>query len=243
MDIKLRHTPSFGVARLTLGTNEPVKVEAGSMYAMSSGVALDSKMEGGFMKAAKRAMLGGESFFISTYTAPEHGGFVDVAARLPGDLLPLDIAPDRGMFVQKGSWIASSSHVELDTRWGGFKNLFGQEGGFILRASGSGSMVVSCYGALETWDLQPGQVLIVDTGHMVAYEESVQMTLRKATGGLVQSFKSGEGFVFEFTGPGKVMTQTRNPNELLGWIGATLGTGNSSGTSSSGVLGGVFGRD
>jgi uncharacterized protein (TIGR00266 family) len=243
MEIKLRHTPSFGVARLMLGANEHVKVEAGAMYAMSSGVALESKMDGGFMKAAKRAMLGGESFFISSYLAPEQGGFVDVAARLPGDLLPLEVAPDRGMFVQKGSWLASGNAVELDTKWGGFKNMFGQEGGFILRASGMGSMVISCYGALETWDLQPGQVLIVDTGHMVAYEESVQMSLRKATGGLVQSFKSGEGFVFDFTGPGKVMTQTRNPNELLGWIGATIGTGNSSGTSSSGVLGGVFGRD
>ena len=80
MDIKLRHTPSFGVARLMLGADEHVKVEAGAMYAMSAGVALDSKMDGGFMKAAKRAMLGGESFFISNYTAPAQGGFVDVGA-------------------------------------------------------------------------------------------------------------------------------------------------------------------
>lgn len=243
MEIKLRHTPSFGVARMVLGANEAVKVEAGAMYAMSSGVVLESKMDGGFMKAAKRAMLGGESFFITTYTAPAHGGFVDTAARLPGDLLALDIAPDRAMFVQRGSWLASAASVELDTKWGGFKNMFGSEGGFILRAAGTGQMVISCYGALETWDLQPGQMLTVDTGHMVAYEESVQMTLRKATGGLVQSFKSGEGLVFDFTGPGKVMTQTRNPNELLGWIGAAIGTGNSSGTAPGGVLGGVFGRD
>jgi uncharacterized protein (TIGR00266 family) len=243
MEVALRHTPSFGVARVKLAGGEPVKVESGAMYAMSAGVVLESKMEGGFLKSAKRAMLGGESFFVSTYTAPQQGGFVDVAARLPGDLLSVEIAPDRALFVQKGSWLASASGVELDTKWGGFKNMFGSEGGFILRATGSGPLVMSCYGALETWDLQPGQTLTVDTGHMVSYEETVQMNLRKVTGGLVQSFKSGEGLVFDFVGPGRVTTQTRNPNEFLGWIGAMLGTSNSSGAGPAGMLGGVFGRD
>jgi uncharacterized protein (TIGR00266 family) len=239
----MRHTPSFGVARIMLTGHEGVKVESGSMYAMSAGVELQSKMEGGFLRAAKRAMLGGESFFISTYTAPSRGGFVDLAARLPGDLLSVVIAPDKAMFVQKGSWLGSAIGVNVDTKWGGFKNLFGSEGGFILRAEGAGSLVMSCYGALETWDLQAGQSLTVDTGHMVAYEDTVQMSIRKATGGLVQTFKSGEGLVFDFVGPGKVMTQTRNPNELIGWISSFLGTGNSSGASPGGVLGGVFGRD
>jgi uncharacterized protein (AIM24 family) len=223
VEVALRHTPSFGVARVKLGASEHVKVESGAMYAMSAGVVLESKMEGGFLKSAKRAMLGGESFFVSTYTAPQQGGFVDVAARLPGDLLSVEIAPDRALFVQKGSW-------------------FGAEGGFILRAAGSGPLVMACYGALETWDLQPGQTLTVDTGHMVSYEETVQMTLRKVTGGIVQSIKSGEGLVFDFVGPGRVTTQTRNPNEFLSWIGSTLGSGNAS-PAGGGMLGGVFGRD
>lgn len=241
MEISTRHTPSFGVARLALAPGEPVKVESGAMYAMSSGVVLESKMEGGFLKAAKRAVAGGESFFVSTYTAPAHGGFVDVAARLPGDILTFDITPDKAMFVSRGSWLASSADIAVDTKWGGFKNLFGGEGGFILRASGQGHMVVACYGALETWDLQAGQVITVDTGHMVAYEETVQMTMRKAAGGLVQSFKSGENFVFDFAGPGKVMTQTRNPSELVGWIQGMLGAAGG-GAGAGGVLGGLMGR-
>ncbi len=76
---------------------------------------------------------------------------------------------------------------------------------------------------------------------MVAYEESVQMSIRKATGGLVQTFKSGEGLVFDFEGPGRVWTQTRNPNELLGWISATLGSGSGSGPGQGG-LGSLLGR-
>ncbi|MGD9793033.1 MAG: TIGR00266 family protein [Acidimicrobiia bacterium] len=244
MQVVTRQTPSFGVARLNLAGSESVRAEAGAMMATSAGVIVAAKAEGGVLKSLKRAALGGESFFITTYTAPSQGGWVDVAPRLPGDLLTLDITPERSLIVQKGSWLASAQSVELDTKWGGFKNMFGSEGAFIVRAAGSGPIVIACYGALETWDLAPGQTITVDTGHMVAYEDTVQMGLRKVTGGLVQTFKSGEGLVFDFTGPGKVMTQTRNPNEFLSWIGATIGTGNSgAGGGVGGILGGLGSRD
>ncbi len=122
--------------------------------------------------------------------------------------------------------------------------MFGSEGAFIIRAEGEGPVVFACYGALETWNLEAGQSITVDTGHMVAYESTITMQLRKVTGGLVQTFKSGEGLVFDFTGPGKVMTQTRNPNELLGWISAAIGTSNSgTGVAAGGLVGGLFGRD
>jgi uncharacterized protein (TIGR00266 family) len=238
MEIATRHTPAYGVARLTLAAGEQVRVESGAMMAMSSGVTLASKAEGGIMKSLKRAALGGESFFVSTYAAPAGGGFVDVAARLPGDISSYTVDPGRALFISKGSWVANEKTVTINTQWGGFKNMFGSEGGFILRAEGDGQAVFACYGALEVWNLQPGQSITVDTGHMVAYEESVQMAIRKASGGLVQTFKSGEGLVFDFAGPGRVWTQTRNPNELLGWIGATLGQGSSSSPS----IGGLFGR-
>lgn len=243
MQITTRQTPAFGVARLALAPNEPVRVEAGAMMAMSAGVVLESKMEGGFMKSIKRAALGGESFFVNTYTAPSQGGWVDVAARLPGDLTSLEVPPGRALFIQKGSWLASASTVEIDAKWGGFKNMFGSEGGFIVRAGGQGPVVVTCYGALETWNLEAGQTITLDTGHMVAYEDTVTMALRKVTGGFVQTFKSGEGLVFDFTGPGKVLSQTRNPNELIGWIQSFVGTGNSGGTGMGGALGGLLGRD
>jgi uncharacterized protein (TIGR00266 family) len=244
MKITTRHTPAFGVARLELAGGESVRAESGSMMAMAPDVNLQSKAQGGVMKSLKRAALGGESFFISTYTAPPTGGWVDVAARLPGDLVTLNVDPANPMMVQKGSWLAAEQTVELETKWGGFKNMFGSEGGFILRAEGSGQLLVSAYGAVETWELQPGQKITLDTGHMVAYEASVEMELRKATGGLVQTFKSGEGLVFDFTGPGKLIVQTRNPSEFLGWISATLGTGNSGADGGAGgLIGGLLGRD
>jgi uncharacterized protein (TIGR00266 family) len=244
MQVQTRQGPAYGVARLSLAPQEQVRVEAGAMMAMSGGVTLTSKMEGGFMKSLKRAALGGESFFQTTYTAPDQGGFVDVAARLPGDVISYDVNPATALFIQKGSWLANALSVNIDAQWGGFKNMFGSEGGFIIRAEGQGPVVFACYGALETWNLEAGQTITVDTGHMVAYESTITMNLRKVTGGLVQTFKSGEGLVFDFTGPGKVMTQTRNPTELLGWIQAAVGTANSgSGGAMGGVVGGLFGRD
>ena len=244
MQVQIRQGPAYGVARLTLEPDEAARVESGAMMAMSAGVALQSKAEGGVMKSLKRAALGGESFFVSTYTAPSSGGFVDVAARLPGDITNHELTPGHALFVQKGSWLANDIDVRLDTQWGGFKNLFGSEGGFIIRTEGQGIVVFACYGALEVWNLQNGQSITIDTGHMVAYEDTVQMVMRKASGGgLVQSFKSGEGYVFDFTGPGKVWTQTRNPNELIGWIQSFVGTANSSGGSLGGAFGGLLGRD
>lgn len=244
MQVTTRLTPSFGVARIALAGSEAVKVEAGAMMAMATTVTLEAKAEGGVFKSLKRAALGGESFFVTTYHAPADGGWVDVAARLPGDLLSIELNGTTGLAVQKGSWLASAQTVQLDTKWGGFKNMFGSEGGFIIHASGNGPIVIACYGGLEAWDLAPGQSITVDTGHMVAYEDTVGMQLRKVTGGFVQTFKSGEGLVFDFTGPGKVWTQTRNPNELLGWISSAVGTGNSGGGATvGGALGGLFGRD
>ena len=243
MQIQTRQGPAYGVARITLGPNEPVRVESGAMMAMSPNVNLQAKAEGGVLKSLKRAALGGESFFVSTYTAPAEGGFVDVAARLPGDIITFEVTPATPLFIQKGSWLANDTNVTIDTQWGGFKNMFGSEGAFIIRAEGQGPVVFACYGALETWDLGPGQSITVDTGHMVAYEGTVGMSLRKASGGIIQSFKSGEGIVFDFTGPGKVWTQTRNPNELAGWIQSMIGTGNSAPSGPAGIVGGLFSRD
>ena len=243
MEVQNRQGPAFGVARITLGPNERIKAESGAMMATTPAVMVEARAEGGVLKSLKRAALGGESFFVTSYTAPAEGGWVDVAARLPGDTQVVDL-DGSAWFVQKGSWLASADSVQLDTKWGGFKNMFGSEGGFILRAEGHGPMVIAAYGAIEAWDLQPGQTITLDTGHMVAYQESVTMNLRKVTGGLVQTFKSGEGLVFDFTGPGRVLIQTRNPHEFLSFISSTLGTGNSgAGGGAAGVVGGLLGRD
>lgn len=240
MNIETRQGPAYAVARISMAPNESVRAESGAMMMMSSGVVLTSNAQGGVLKSLKRAALGGESFFVSTFTAPAQGGFVDVAARLPGDIAVINLESSTPLFISRGSWLANDGGITLDAKWGGFKNMFGSEGGFIVRAEGNGPVVIGCYGALEQINLVAGESITVDTGHMVAYDASVTMNIRKAAGGLVQSFKSGEGLAFEFSGPGRVWVQTRNPTELLGWIQAAVGTSNSGAGASVG-LGGLAG--
>ncbi|MFD9896320.1 TIGR00266 family protein [Amycolatopsis sp. NPDC059027] len=218
MQVHLRQQPAFAVARLMLAPGEPARVESGAMMATSYGVQVESRAQGGIMKGLGRAVLGGESFFISTYTAPQNGGWVDVAANLPGDIQVVELDGRVGWCVTRGCWLASSHGIQTETKWGGFKNLFGGEGGFLTHATGQGQLVVACYGALETITLQPGEVVTIDTGHVVAYADTVQYQVRKVSTGIIQSMKSGEGLVFDFAGPGQVMTQTRNPSSLISWI-------------------------
>lgn len=216
MNLAIRHSPSFAVVRAELAGGEEIRIESGAMMAMSAGVTLESKMEGGLKKGLMRSVLGGESLFITRLTAGADGDWVDAAARMPGDAAVLDVAGSLNL--TSGAWLLSGPGVDIDTKWGGFKNLVGGEDGFLVKANGTGQVVVGCYGALEVYELAAGQQLVLDSGHLVAYEDSLTLTTRKVTGGLMQTLKSGEGLVFEFTGPGRVWGQTRNEGELIAWL-------------------------
>ena len=123
MDIQIRHNPAFAVARAVLAPGEAIKAESGAMMATSGGVAIEAKMEGGLMKGLKRSVLGGESLFMTTLTAPPTGGWVDLAANLPGDAFVLDV---NGAYnLTRGAWLCNEASIAIDTKWGGLKNLAG----------------------------------------------------------------------------------------------------------------------
>jgi uncharacterized protein (TIGR00266 family) len=242
MEVQLRHDPSFTVARCILGGNELVRVEGGAMIAHSAGVQLEAKAQGGIMAGLKRSVLGGGSFFVTTYTAPAQGGWVDVAGVLPGDTVPIDVTPEQPFFLRRGSWIANSSNVQIDTQWGGMANLFGGEGGFGFRASGQGEALVSIYGAVDVIDLEQGESVTIDTGHVVAYALNVKFQMRRAVRGRsIQSMKSGEGWVFDFHGPGRVLLQSRNPEAFAQWVAETA-PGEQPREGLGGIGGGGLGR-
>ncbi len=222
MRVVIRHNPAYAVARCDLDADENLRVQADAMIAHSMGVTFQAAVDGGLMKGLKRKVLGGESLFVTTYTAGSMGGWVDVAPQLPGDVFTLDLA-EQGLLISRGGWVASSGTIEIDTKWGGMRNLFGGEGGFIVRASGVGSIVLACFGALDIFELGAGEKVVLDSNHMVAYDETMTYILRRAVEGrTIQSVTTGEGFVFEFTGPGRVFSQTRSPNALVGWLARAL---------------------
>jgi uncharacterized protein (TIGR00266 family) len=215
MQVQLKHQPSFTIAVLTLSPNEQVKVEPGAMVGYSDGVAVETKAEGGLLGGFKR-MVGGESFFQNTYSAPSQGGELVLAPSLPGDVFTLQLSGDT-FYLQSGAYIASEMGVTTDTSWGGARGFFGGAGLILLRMTGSGLLVAGCYGAVEERVLAAGQTYTVDTGHIVGFDASVQFSVRKQ-GNWKSAILGGEGLVCELVGPGRVLMQTRSEEAFLGWL-------------------------
>lgn len=210
------HQTAFSLAVIQLEAERSICAEAGAMVSMSANVELQSQMKGGLFGALKRA-VGGESAFVSTFTARGGPGEVTFAPGAPGDIAAIEMR-NQAFFVQASSYLAGDAGLNVDTRWGGAKSFFGGEGLFVLQITGSGLLLVSSFGAIHRKRLRPGERYVVDTGHLVAWEGSTQYTLRKAAAGFFRSFVSGEGIVAEFTGPGEILIQTRNLAALAGLL-------------------------
>jgi uncharacterized protein (TIGR00266 family) len=205
---EILHQPSFSLAVLQLQSEQSIQAEAGAMVSMSANVELQSQMKGGLFGAIKRA-AGGESAFISTFTARGGPGEVTLAPGAPGDVAAIEMT-NQSFFVQSSSYLAGDAGLTVDTKWGGAKTFFSGEGLFVLLVQGQGLLLVSSFGAIHRKRLAPGERYVVDTGHLVAWEGTTQYTLRKAAAGFFRSMMSGEGIVAEFTGPGELLIQTRN---------------------------------
>ncbi len=231
MDVEILYRPSYSLGRIQLDGGEEVRVEGGSMVSMSTGVTLQTQATGGLFKSLGRALLGGESFFQNTYKAPGGGGEVMVAPALPGDLFVLDLQ-NESVMVQSGSYVGSEMGIETDTRWGGAKTFFASEGFIMLRATGTGKLVLSSYGAIHEMNLGAGESYTVDTGHLVSFSEGIGFNVRRV-GGVKSTLFSGEGLVVDLTGPGRVLLQTRSMDQFLSWLIPQLPTQKSSGVSFS----------
>jgi uncharacterized protein (TIGR00266 family) len=215
MDIEVIHRPSYSLAIAKLAPNERIRAEAGAMVSMSGGVNIETKAEGGLLKSLGRSVLGGESFFQNFFVAPATGGEVTLAPELPGDIAVIEMSGEK-LMVQSGSYMASESTVELSTKLS-VKALMSAEGVAMLEATGTGTLLVSSYGAIYEKTLTAGEKYVVDTSHLVAFDGSMSVQ-PKPIGGLKSTLFSGEGFVIELTGPGKIYIQTRSPQALINWI-------------------------
>jgi uncharacterized protein (TIGR00266 family) len=205
---EILHQPAFSLAVVQLQPEQSIQAEAGAMVSMSANVELQSQMKGGLMGALKRA-VGGESAFVSTFTARGGPGEVSFAPGSPGDIAALEMS-NQMFYVQSSSYLAGDGSLVVDTKWGGAKSFFGGEGLFVLQVRGTGLLLVSSFGAIHRKTLAPGERYVVDTGHLVAWEGTTQYSLRKAASGWFRSMVSGEGIVADFMGPGELLIQTRN---------------------------------
>jgi len=216
MEIDIEEGPAFAIARVRLAQGESAKGEAGAMLAMTPDIQIETSTQGGIMKGLKRSVLGGESFFMNTFTATGPDAHVAVAPALPGDIITWPLTGNT-VYLQSGSYLASPESIDVDSKWGGSKTFFSREGLFMLKCVGTGDLIVSSYGAIHSVDLAAGQTYTVDSGHMVGWDDGVTYEVHKA-GNWKSTILGGEGLVVGLTGPGRVYIQTRSQDSFLDWL-------------------------
>lgn len=230
MQSELLYRPVSTLAKIHLEAGEQLLVEPGAMVGMSSnmqmttGIPSSGKSGGllGKLAGAASRLLTGESFFQNTYTAQQGPGELLLTHKLPGDMYWIDV-PDQGLKLQSSTYVACTPAVNMQAEMGGYRTFFAGEGLFVISATATQpgqKVLVGAFGGIQ--ELQVSGDMVIDNGHLVAWEGNLSFDLSKASAGWVSSFLSQEGMVCRFTGQGRVWIQTRNPNEYGTKIGRLL---------------------
>lgn len=191
-----------------LEEGEKIITEGGGMAWMSPNMKMET-IGGGIGKVFGRAMSG-DTLFQNIYTAEGSGGMISIASSFPGSIKAFEITPGNAMIMQKSAFLAAQSGVELSVHFqkklgSGF---FGGEGFIMQKVSGSGIAFAEFDGHVVEYELEAGQQIVIDTGHLAAMSESCQMDIQTVPG-LKNKFLGGEGlFNTVVTGPGKIWLQT-----------------------------------
>lgn len=204
---------------VTLNRGEGMYTQSGGMAWMTEGISMDTNTKGGIMKGLGR-MFAGESMFMATYKAERDDAQIAFASTVAGEILPIDLDSMAGMICQKGAFLCAEESVELKTILTKklSSGLFGGEGFILQEIQGRGMVFLEIDGDKVIKELNPGEVIKVDTGNVVAFEKSVSYEIETVKG-FKNIFLGGEGlFLTKLTGPGKIVLQTQNFNEFAGRI-------------------------
>lgn len=215
MNVEILGNPDFGHVRLLLGSGESIYVESGAMSTMDDQIDVQVQMLGGIFPAIGRKLFTGESLLVGRYESKGPDQRLSVSPAIPGQVLHRKMAGDR-LILTPGSFMACTDGVKLSTIFGGLKAMFSGEGMFFIEVTGSGDLWYNAYGAIVEKDLKGGE-LIVDTGHVVAWEPGLTWNIQ-GMGNLMSTIFSGEGLVLKFSGNGKVWLQSRSIGGLTGWL-------------------------
>ena len=219
LDFDITHSPDYALLRVRLRAGQRLFAEPSAMATMTPGVHLKAGLRGGLRASLGRA-LGGESLIVNTFTATNGSDEVAFAPGPAGDIVHYRLTGQQ-LYLQRGAYVANGDRVQITGSWQGARGFFSGEGLVLLRASGEGDLFFSSYGAVLAFDVT--EDYIVDTGYVVAFEDTLQYEVTVLPGLSARSrFKSflfgGEGLVCRFRGQGKVWVQTRTINPFLSWV-------------------------
>jgi len=231
MNYKLTQSTAFPLVEITLNKGETIQIERGCMVYHKGGVSLEGKMNsngdggiGGFLKAAARSVVSGESFFITHATGLNDGALLAIAPSSPGAIRELKLGAEQWR-IRDQAFLACDSGVSYEMKRQSFgKAMFGGTGGFfVMESKGTGSMLVNAYGDIQEIKLDGSAPFVVDNTHAVAWSSTLNYNIKVASGTF--GFKTGEGLVNEFNGAGTVLIQTRNIQSLAELIAPFIAKG------------------
>ena len=202
-----------------LNKGEAMYSQKGGMAWQTEGLTMTTNAKGGVMKSIGR-MFAGESLFMNTYTSNVDGAKIAFATTVPGDIIPINVSEHNGFTIQKSSFLCAEPNVDISIAFTKkfSAGLFGGEGFILQKAQGNGMLFLEVDGDPIERVLAPGEVLKVDTGNVVGFENTVSYEIETVKG-LGNIFLGGEGlFLTKLTGPGKVIVQTQNFGDFAGRI-------------------------
>ena len=214
------------IAVVELDSGEFVQADAGSMFYTEGNIDMDLRMPGGWVGGLKR-MFVGESFMLPVFKAKTNGSKVAFAPPYPGKILTLEISSLKTWQAQKNSFLFAYGNVAINISFiRKFKvGFFGGEGYILEKFTGDGKVFINCGGMAVEKTLSEKETIQVDTGCVVAFEESVDYDIKRVKN-IKTAIFGGEGlFLSTLTGPGKVILQSLPWSRFLGAIAGTKSTG------------------
>lgn len=234
------------VLEFLLDSNDAVISEAGELSWMSSSIQLLTHTQfggGGGLFGVLRRVAGGGSLFMTEYRAIGSPGEIAFATRVPGHIVPVEVAPGSEYMVHRHGFLCATSNVQLGV---GFQQslgagVFGGDGFLLQKVSGQGTAWLELSGELIVKDLRPGETLRVHPGHVGAFQSSVSFQITTVPG-IKNMIFGGDGlFLAALTGPGRVWLQTLPISKLAHQIGEYLPGRSRESNTQSGVVGGIVG--
>ena len=227
MNYKTMGSAANPLIEIYLNTGEKAKIENGAMVYMQD-VAIEGKTNsngkgglGGLLKAAARAVVSGESMFITYAHGTAEHGRIGIAPAVSGVIRKLEVGT-RQYRLNTGAFLACDDTVtyNLVSQSAGKALLGGTGGFFIMETAGTGDLLVNAFADMIELQVTEDKPLVIDNEHVVAWDANLDYNIRIASGAI--GFKSGEGLVNEFHGYGKVLIQTRNARNLAGVLAPYL---------------------
>lgn len=208
-----------------LDPGEAIFSEDGGMAWMSPNMKMETTSGGGIGKAIGRK-LSGDTLFLNKYTSEGGTGLIAFASCLPGSIKPFTVEPGQEYILQKNAYLASEVGVELSMHFHKKlgSGLFGGEGFILQKVSGKGLVFTEFDGHVVEYELEAGQQIVVDTGHLAAMSATCNMEIQTVPG-LKNKIFGGEGFFNTVvTGPGHVWLQTIPISNMAGALRPYLPT-------------------